>query len=222
MFRSSAFIFLLFLVPSCALFRGSENLTDASLERALSSLKINGEGRGRLGIEEQSYLFTFETLLKDKKDWIMAVTVPLHGEEVMVLHQMQQVMPSDEVMESFEVRIERELGSRKKFRSISKGRFIQELRSLIRFVLAKDLSLSRTCQEKDQQLTCTLGNENFGIKKEIKNIVISKDVSDQYFLELVGENLTGTFFSKTNFYLRDKKVPSVKTKPILSLELFWK
>lgn len=206
-------ILILILSVSCSTVKKTEGV-----EKSLAAIKVIGEGRGRLGIEPQNYLFSFDAVLKDKKDWILAVMVPLHGEEVMILHDLRNAKPPVTTLESFEERIEHELRNRKKLGNLKSGEFVIHIRSMIRFILARELGLDRACQGE----VCRLDSENYQVLLSEKNISVKKEISVDYTLELIAENLTDSFFNRTNFYLRDGKDDSKKSPPVLSLELFWK
>ncbi|HXH76724.1 MAG TPA: hypothetical protein VNJ08_17265 [Bacteriovoracaceae bacterium] len=215
----SVHLFILFTLFSCA--TGSK-LADAPIDSVLDSLKVTGEGRGRLSLEQGQYLFSYEALLKDEVDWLLAVTVPLHGEEVMILPKIKDAVAPEHKAESFEARLESEISSRIKGSDLSGKDYIRELRSMIRFILAKQLTLNRECEKKSEQgFLCNLEQEVFEVKVEKDKIFIHKLISESYTLELVGENLTDSIFTRTNFNLHSQK-RSKKAAPVLALELFWK
>ena len=99
-------IFILLLLSSCTLFKGSEKLRSNDLRKNLESIKVEGEGKGRLHILERQYLFGVESLLREDKSWIMGVSIPLHGEEVLLFPYLDQKNTDDYSMDSFALRID--------------------------------------------------------------------------------------------------------------------
>lgn len=168
---------LLLLVASCA---GIKPVKDFSSERALNAIRVTGEGRGRLNQKASSNVFSFEAVLKDQKDWVLAINVPLRGEEVITFENLKEGGPST-----------------RKF-----GPHTDDIRSLLRFLLAPALGLERSCQKHE----CTVGNEKFFLNIEEDRVRIRKND-----LEVVALHLTDSFFSRTEFTHKD-----------LHLELFWK
>lgn len=187
----------------------------------VKSIRVTGEGRGRLGIGQQSYLFSFEAGLKDH-DWMLAVSVPLHGEEVMILHEIKEINPSTTKRESFELRIDHEMRNRLSLGNISGRDVTRELRAIIRFVMSSDLELKKECNLKDQNIyECKMDKDVFRVVRDRDSIKIKKNIKDTHYFELIGENYSDSAFQRTNFYLRSQQ-EKAKSAALLSLELFWK
>src|SRR4051812_39014836 len=93
---------LLLLVSSCSLFKPNKTLHSSDAEKLLDSVKMTGEGRGRLTLGQSQYVFSVDSILKDDFDWILAVAIPLHGEEVMILPDLRKSQVANEETESFE------------------------------------------------------------------------------------------------------------------------
>jgi hypothetical protein len=215
-------LILLFLFSSCALFKSQPSLKKDSLDSALASIQVTGEGRGRLGVGPQNYLFSYEAVLKENTDWMLAVSVPLHGEEVMVLHEIKQKISPEQERESFELRIDHEIHQRLNLGKISGRDVTQELRKIIRFVIAEQLSLEKECESAVPGFyECKMEGESFLITLERDTINIKKNIRDTHYFELEGENLSNSSFQRTNFYLRSVQ-GKVKAPALMSLELFWK
>jgi len=191
--RNCLNVFLGLILVSCA----SGRLSKESVDSLLDSIKVVGEGRGRLNMNNQSQVFSFDSILKDKRDWILAAAIPLHGEEVLILHEIADQKTQISTPESLE-------------RRISNKKFIQGTRSLIRFVLANDLELKRSCSSTE----CTVEGETFKISMNEQKLKISRTIGEATF-ELIAEDLTNSRFQRTNFYL-------ITAHQRLSLELFWK
>lgn len=80
--QNKFFLFLiLFIFSSCA----SLDKTDASVESAVSKICLDGDGRGRINVQSNKYLFEFEAqksqTLKAEQEWEIAMDFALHGGE---------------------------------------------------------------------------------------------------------------------------------------------
>lgn len=212
---------LLFLLTSCALFKTTPSLKSQDKLKLLDAVKLTGEGRGRLGLGAAQYVFSFESLMKENTDWILAVSIPLHGEEVMILPELKQKnMPKSE-LESFEARIDREFDRLKLEKILTSEEFLKEFRSLVRFNLAKSWGQKPDCAEQGDDLMCDLDGEKFLVKVSEKNINIIKLLGQGRSLVLSAQNLTDSFFDRTDIRLYSSDSNSEKNLSSLSLELFW-
>lgn len=205
-------ILILLLFTSCSLFKGSEKISSNDTLKILSSVKLTGEGKGRLHIKERQYLFGLESVVKDNDTWIMAVSIPLHGEEALIFPRLKENSDVDPAMESFAMRID--AGIRENFKdSELRGRdFILALRKTVRFLLAPKLGLTVTCSES----ACRLGDDEFQIEREEKVVRIRTNFSGHQMIT-TASNLTGPFFLHTQF----RVISPLKKQDLLSLELFW-
>ncbi len=220
-----SFLIILFLITSCGLLQKKPSLKEKDYKELLNAIQLEGEGRGRLSIDQHQYLFSFESALQENNDWILAASIPLHGEEAMILVNLKEAKVSQSTPDSLEIRIRQEIAgylrSKPKLPKELSKKFIPDLRKLVRFVMAEKMGLSKKCEGSGVQISCTLDGEKFEILTEDKHLRIKKIISQDYFLELSGENLTGPIFSKTNFILHSQNA-GVKDSPILLFELFWK
>lgn len=218
----SLILLLLLLISSCSLFRSKPPIIDKGLENILNALKMTGEGRGRFSHEKGQNVFSYEAVLRPEGDWLMAVAVPLHGEEVMVLRNIKENEVSEENADNFELRLEQEIDSRMKDGILTGKDYLKALRSLIRFALAPQLSLLRVCtKEKESHFQCKIDQDLFRVRIQKDKIFIARELNKTHFLELAGENLTDSFFSRTSFHLHSEN-RSQKSPSVFSLELFWK
>lgn len=213
---------LLFLVSSCSLFRASPSLKSKDTEKLLDSVKMTGEGRGRLTLGQSQYVFSVDSILNENFDWILAVTIPLHGEEVMILPDLRQSQISNDETESFEERIEKEFQRLKLNNKLTSQQFLKELRTLIRFGLAKKLGLNRNCKAQQMEFVCELDGEKFVIEVTEKVFNINKSLGTQSKLQLVAKNLTDSFFEQTDIRLYSNEKDLQNKTSSFSLELFWK
>lgn len=181
---------------------------------------MTGEGKGRLGFEKQQHLFSYDSLLKEGKDWVLAVTIPLHGEEVLILTNLKDREGPRSPDDSLSIRMERGIAdylrSKKQSGELA-GKFLNELRLMVRFVLHKQLDLIAQCGD----VSCEFEGQTFPIEASPRRLSIKRMLAQGHVLELVAENLTGSIFTKSSFVLRSQTESSEKL-PILSLELFWK
>lgn len=205
-------ILILFLLASCSLFKGPQKIGSSDTQKVLASVKVTGEGKGRLHIRERQYLFGVESVLKDDRNWIMAVSIPLHGEEALIFPDLKDGSAEDPAMESFARRIDAGIRENFKGSELTGKDFLVALRKTVRLLLAHKLGLQVSCTEN----VCKLDDEEFLIEREEKAIRIMTSFSG-HKLVTTASNLTGPFFLHTQFRVTS---PQVK-QDLLSLELFW-
>jgi len=213
---------LLFLVSSCSLFRASPSFKSKDPEKLLDLVKMTGEGTGRLTLGQSQYVFSVDSVLNENFDWILAVAIPLHGEEVMILPDLRQTKVEGEETESFEERIEKEFQRLKLNGKLTSQQFLKELRTLIRFGLAKKLGLNRICKAQQTEFVCELDGERFIVDVTEKDFNINKSLGSHNKLQLVAKNLTDSFFEQTDIRLYSDDKEMQKKTSSFSLELFWK
>ncbi len=218
MFKHLAF---LFLMTSCALFQKAPSLTQMDHEKLLNAVRLTGEGKGRLSFGKNQYVFSVDSVLKDNHDWILAVAIPLHGEEVMVLSDLKQKSSPSEGSESFEKRINTEIKRLRLNKILPGNQFMEELRSLVRFILSPHWGGVRNCQPEQMEFVCTFEGDVFRLEVTPKEFTISRSLDRGSRLQLVSRNLTESIFkrSEIRLFLKDKDIEQ-KTSPF-SLELFW-
>jgi len=212
---------LLFFITSCALFKGEKNLLQEDKMDLLNSIKLVGEGRGRIALGESHYVFGVDSFLKENTDWVLAVQIPLQGEEALILPNLKQKIQPQHEIESFEERITHEFKKRKLDRSVPPKMFIKEMRSLVRFVLAPEWGEKHNCEERQDKLLCDLEGEKFQVLVEEKEISIIRPLGEKKFLVLSGRNLTKSIFAQTDIRLYTNGMDRKKKNSSFSLELFW-
>lgn len=210
-------LILLTALSSCALFK-SQKIQNEEFQTLINYVKGEGEGRGRLGINQHQYLIGFEAFLKENHDWILAATIPLHGEEVLLLKDLK-LPESASAKEGLELRIENGiieyLKEQKKSPELAKA-FLLEFRRLMRLVFHKRLGLTLNCNSSE----CLIDEETYQVSSTDNMLTLNKSLSDEYEIEFVATNLTDSIFKRSNIFLHSKNRTS-KTQPLLSLELFW-
>lgn len=210
---------LLFFVSSCALFRGEPSLESIDKAKLLEAVKVTGEGKGRLTLGDSQYLFGVDSVLNEDKDWVLAVQIPLHGEEVMILHDLKKVSIDNEETETFELRIAREF-KRLKIQ-LSSEEFLEEMRSLIRFILARELDIKRDCVPQKDTLVCKQDGEIYTIRTEKEEFRIEKILQKNFVLQVVAKNLTKSFFNRTDILLHSSSSKNLNKSSSFSMEFFW-
>lgn len=206
-------ILILLLLTSCSLFKGSEKIREFDLQKNLQMFKTEGEGRGRLHIRERQYLFSFESVLKDNKDWIMAVAIPLHGEEALIFPDLKEVSSGDSAMDSFAMRIDAGIRENIKGSKLRGSDFLAAMRRTLRILLAHKLNLPVSCKED----SCTLDQIEYSVIKDEKTLRIITPFAG-HNLVTTASNLTGPFFMNTQF----RVISPEKNVDLITLELFWK
>lgn len=212
-------LLFLFLFSACSHLK-SQKIQNEKNDILMTYLQGVGEGRGRLGVNGHQYLFSFDALLKENNDWILAANIPLHGEEVLLLSNLKKEKNGVEDISGLEVRIEQGIGeylkSQKKSPRLAQV-FLSELRSLMRLVLHQKLALNVECSETE----CKMGESIYQVKTKNQEISLKKSLDSEFEIEYVAMNLTDSIFKRSNVFLHSKNKKS-STPTLLSLELFWK
>jgi hypothetical protein len=187
----------------------------------LNSIKLTGEGRGRLTLGESQHVFSVDSVLNEENDWIFAVSIPLHGEEVMILSDIKNPQINQNEFSSFEERIAREFKRLKLNQILTTEKFMQELRLLIRFGLSPRWGQKRDCRPQQNESVCELDGEQFIVQVLETEIKIKKLLGQGKSLQIVAKNLTDSFFQKTDIILFLNEVQEEKKVSPFSIEIFW-
>ncbi len=212
---------LIFLFTSCALFKPRPSLETMDPEKLLRSVRLVGEGRGRLTLGARQYVFGVDSVLRENQDWILAVAIPLHGEEVMILPDLKEAYITAEEADSFELRIADEFRRLGLDRMLSSEEFMRELRGLVRFSLAPLWGRVHQCGPREVVTECRLDEERYGIEARNQEFVIHRTIRSGVGLELVAKNLTESFFHQIDIRLYINRTYEEIRPPEFSLELFW-
>lgn len=213
---------LLFFLSSCALFKEQPSIENKNKEELLKAVKLTGEGRGRVSLSQNQYVFGFDSLLKENYDWVLAVQIPLHGEEALILPDLKQKNLESEEMYSFEERIKKDFVRLKLDKILTPQAFIRELRSLIRFNLSPAWGGKRICTAQESDLLCQFDGETFLITTNKRELSVIKSLGEGKNLVLDAKNLTESFFTQTDIRLYSNEANRQNKKAAFSLELFWK
>jgi hypothetical protein len=161
-------LFLLFSLSSCSVFR-SQNIQDKKIKDLLSYLPGIGEGKGRLGIDRHQYLFSFDAILKENNDWLLAANIPLHGEEILIFKDIRKEYEFESSNNDFGQRIEQEIRayliSQKQSPDLAKS-FLIEMRTIMRLVLHQKLGLEIMCLEQE----CRIGETVYRVEATTKKL----------------------------------------------------
>jgi hypothetical protein len=209
---------LIFFHLSCS---SVPKLSKVPIDSLLNSIKLTGEGRGRLGVKQRQGVFSYDAVLNEKGDWLLAMSVPMHGETVLLFPKIKELEVRGEQQKIIEKNIEKEIANLMGTTELSGQDYVRQLRSMIRFILAPELALSRHCMPlENDQFECKQGSEIYNIDLKANWLKIKKVVSKDLSLELWAENYHQSYFKRTSFYLKSHKATHHEPA-FLSLELFW-
>lgn len=189
--------------------------------KLIDSVRLTGEGKGRLTLGSSQYLFGVDSVLKDNFDWILAVSIPLHGEEVMILPNLKDKVATNEETGSFEERIRMEFKRLKLSNELSSKKFLEELRALVRFNLSSSWGQKRDCKAQQSETVCEFDGEKYVLTTSKAEFSITKFLDQEKSLVLSGKNLTESFFKQTDIRLYTNHAEREKKQSSFSLELFW-
>lgn len=206
-------ILLLTLLTSCALFKPGPDYRQLPFEKLLDSLSLTGEGRGRLEIEEKSYVFSFESAyLADLDQWGLSASFPFYGEEVLIYKNIKTAKVVE--VQNFERRLLESMPPQwhKQFQTTTRG--------MVRFMLAKKLGLERNCANQSANtFECKVENDTFSVEVQKEKIVVTKKFKN-FSISYSGSNLTESFFDRTSLSVVSYDSQD-KAKTEMNLELFW-
>lgn len=170
---------------------------------------------------QSQHVFSVDSVINEEHDWIFAVSIPLHGEEVMILSDIKsrQMKPSE--VSSFEERITNEFERLKLNKILTTEKFMKELRLLIRFGLSSQWGQKRNCNPQQNETVCELDGEKFIVQVLDTEIKIKKLLGQGKSLQIVAKNLTDSFFQKTDIILFLSESQEKKKESPFSLEIFW-
>ena len=214
-------VLLLFFISSCSFLKGTPSLKTIDTDRLLNSIKLTGEGKGRLTLGQSQHVFSVDSVLNEDLDWIFAVSIPLHGEEVMILSDIKSHQMKFSEVSSFEERIAKEFQRLKLNKILTTEKFMKELRLLIRFGLSPQWGQKRDCKPQQNETVCELDGEKFIVHVLDTEIKIKKLLGQGKSLQIVAKNLTDSFFQKTDIILFLNDDQEVKKVSPFSLEIFW-
>jgi hypothetical protein len=222
MLRQVSFLLFFLQLSACSLFKTRVEAPQSSIE-LLSAVKMVGEGRGRLGFQGRHYLFSYEAILKPEGDWLMAASIPLHGEEILEYPGLYLEAREGQKRKPFEQRLEtgisHYLQAQKKSPQLAQV-ILNELRNMIRFLQARELGLTVVCKGQNQIEFCKLDSREYQVETNPSQLKLKKVIQEDLVIEYVAQNLTTSNFRQSGiffYYENDRQ----KRGSLLSIELFW-
>ncbi len=215
-------LFTLFLLSSCA---NKFHLKSGDEVFLLKKIKITGNGKCRLTLAGQQDLFSCEALIQNENTWLVAISIPFRGEELMMLPSLDQEILNKNNLEDFEYRIAERMKLKKEFQNITASQILQSLHSAVRFLASETIHLNRNCRKEETQKICNVGSIFYDLKIVKDKLILSTQQkklnnSDKLSYEIIAENLTNSDFKKTSFHLYNSK-SSNENRPLISFEFFW-
>lgn len=215
------FFFLILITSSCSFLKPKPSLKSMDVDRLLDSIKLTGEGKGRLTLGDHQHVFSVDSVFNENSDWIFAISIPLHGEEVMIISDLKSRHGTIDELSSFEHRIAKEFQRLKINKLVSTETFLKELRGLIRFTLASKWGQKRYCNPQQNEIICDLDGDKINLEVLDSEIKLKKFLGQGQSLQIVAKNLTDSFFEKTDIVLFLNSTQEQKKSPHFSLEIFW-
>jgi len=145
MFVMLRFFVVLTFLTGCA----TAPKQDSAWDQLWSQVRMEGEGRARLEVAAESWVFSFEAILKEH-DWLMAIRIPSRGEEVLSFPGLNNSSPTlVPDANDFRWRIVQALRSASEEKRLAFPQlgqeFVSKMHWLLRWVHAKELGLNRSC-----------------------------------------------------------------------------
>ena len=143
------FYFSLMLMLSACATRKAPAPANPQWDKLWASVRLEGEGRARLEVPPESWVFSFEAVWK-KPDWEMAIRIPLRGEETYQFPGLDrsgpEIVPAQEDFRWQIVQALREASERRRLAHPQLGQdFVVHLHHLLRWSHAAALGLARSC-----------------------------------------------------------------------------
>lgn len=141
-------ILVLLVLASCA----TPVLRDPVFDQLWSKVSLAGEGRARLEVGPESWVFSFDAAIRDT-DWVSAISIPLHGEEVFSFPGLQRPTPAAVLAkDDFRWQIEHALSTAAKQRKLHypelASDFILRFHHLLRGMHGAPWGVNKSCVAK--------------------------------------------------------------------------
>ncbi|MBY0515655.1 MAG: hypothetical protein K2P81_02020 [Bacteriovoracaceae bacterium] len=192
------FFILLFLF-SCA----TKAPKDPAFESLWKFVSMDGEGKARLEVGPESWVFSFESLFINN-GWKMAISIPLKGEEIFDFPELNETRPTAiPEQNDFRWRIVdalRVASTKRKLNYPQLGQdFVLYLHHLLRWTHSDQLSLTRNCvlqsaNNWDCKWDEVISTWSWDEKKEEFTGVIK--IKPTWSMRVVFKNLTDSFFKR--------------------------
>ncbi len=171
---------------------------------------MSGEGKGRIAHLEGKYVFSYESLFKNKeKEWLLGLSLPIHGEEVLTLGFRDADKSKVQVKGRFFKRLT--LNAKRE----GKQKEIAQLKKVLGkiAVFLKVVDMVRIGDYSCKKGTCGFGKGlsfKFKETKDELNIVFPFDKNHEFFINAKNNS---TYYRKVNFTLKDKRRSSMSRQP---------
>lgn len=164
-------LLLLFIISSCALFQSPKLSQD--LQKDIQKVCLSSEGKGRIIVNSQKYVFSYESALRDEEqNWVMALNFPIYGEEYVEIDWKQEKMKHTVSFENKLLKDQRGLSPEKLELFLkSWGEFLHEI------ILLKQNKLEKSHYNWELGSKQLMASKNVGdskVKISFKNLVEEK------------------------------------------------
>lgn len=196
------------------------------MKEVFSKVCLSSEGNGRLSAQKSRNIFSYESLNEvEDKQWSLAVELPLHGEEVLVLNWADAANEQVSMEGEFYSRILAQLHNSPKLKSLMKV-FLLKTGQIInaQSMMQKD-EANFVCQQTEfdaykeiRSGQCTQKGSKFSFdwKLSEKEFEITISIADSYIYSIKFFNSKDTYYGNV-----DASLIRVKTKAkLFSLKLF--
>ncbi len=220
---SRLFILLLFFVSACA----TRPIKDATWDTLWSQVKMEGEGKARLEIPPESWVFSFEAVMQ-KNDWLMAITIPLKGEESFAFPGLDrprpEIIPEQTDFRWQVVQALREASHERRLSYPQLGQeFVTYLHHLLRWVHADALMLQRGCDATSAtSWKCSWDDvqSNWTWDERKEEFTGKIEMRADWHMQAVFKNLTASVFKRVTLEITRKTENSSVTE--LRQEFFFR
>ncbi len=140
---------LILTISSCATRKTPVHKTSPHLDKLWAAVRLEGEGKARLEVPPESWVFSFEAVWQ-KVDWQMAIRIPLRGEETYQFPGLDrakpEIVPEQQDFRWQIVQALREASEKRRLAHPQLGQdFVVYLHHLLRWSHANELGLVRSC-----------------------------------------------------------------------------
>lgn len=215
---------VLFFISACATHPTSK---DHTWEKLWSQVKMDGEGKARLEIPPESWVFSFEAVLQ-KNNWLMAITIPLKGEESFAFPGLDrakpEIVPASDDFRWQVIQALREASHERRLGYPQLGQdFVTYLHHLLRWTHADALGLARGCDATSMNTwKCSWDgvDSSWSWDERKEEFVALIQLKVDWSMRAVFKNLTGPVFKRVTLEITRKTENSSVTE--LRQEFFFR
>ncbi len=218
------FSILIFLVIGACATRPVQQTT---FDKLWLQVKMEGEGKARLEIPPESWVFSFESVMQ-KNDWLMAITIPLKGEESFAFpgldRSQPEIVPAPDDFRWQIVQALRQASHERRLAYPQLGQdFVTHLHHLLRWTHADVLGLNRGCDAMSQTTwSCKWDGvrSNWTWDQRKEEFVGEIELKTDWRMRAIFKNLTGPVFKRVTLEISRKTENSFVTE--LRQEFFFR